>query len=170
VIDGATTFAGGTAVTGPTTPELAVAEPTEFVAVTTTRSVEPTSAADAAYEEPVAPATSEQPEPVESQRCHWYAYAIGAEPVHVPGDAVSVCPSCAVPVIDGAVEFAGGAGGGVTTAVAAEAAVAAPPLFEAVTDRTIVYPTSNDVSVYVDCVAPAMSKQFRPPLSQSRHW
>src|SRR5919108_3214802 len=43
------------------------------------------------------------------QRCHWYAYAIGAVPDHEPGDAVRVCPCCAVPEIVGGEVFAGGA-------------------------------------------------------------
>ena len=48
----------------------AVADPTEFVAVTDTRIVEPTSADERTYVAPVAPAIGVHDAPPESQRCH----------------------------------------------------------------------------------------------------
>src|SRR5262245_21109697 len=49
----------------------ASAEPAVFEAVTRALTVDPTSAAVSAKVGDVAPATSPQPDPVESQRCHW---------------------------------------------------------------------------------------------------
>ena len=46
--------------------------------------------------------------PPASQRCHTREYEIVAVPVQVPSDSVSVCPSRAVPVIDGAFWLTGG--------------------------------------------------------------
>jgi hypothetical protein len=43
----------------------------------------------------------EQPLPFASHRRHWYEYVIGVELVHVPVEAVSVFPSCAVPEMIG---------------------------------------------------------------------
>jgi hypothetical protein len=51
--------------------DAAVAEPARFVAVTTTRSVWPTSVARKPYVLPLAPTASVQAAPVWSQRCHW---------------------------------------------------------------------------------------------------
>jgi hypothetical protein len=45
--------------------------PTEFIAVTTTRSLQPTSLVVAWNDCAVAPAMLVQPAPAESQRCHW---------------------------------------------------------------------------------------------------
>jgi hypothetical protein len=122
--------------------ETAVALPTEFDASTASLIVDPTSAADTAYVEPVAPPMSAQDAPAVSQRRHRYAYEIGVVPDHVPTSPVSVLPSCGVPAIDGAAVFAGGEGAAVTVAVAADVAVAWPPAFVAVTATTIVEPTS----------------------------
>src|SRR5438034_10378841 len=69
--------------------DVADVEPAEFVAVTTTRIVEPTSAETSAYVVAVAPPMSAQLAPPESQRRHWYEYALGAVPVQVPWEAVS---------------------------------------------------------------------------------
>src|SRR5262245_19093683 len=49
----------------------------------------------------VSPVIDEQPLPAESQRCHWYLEVIGDVPLHVPGLAVRVLPTDAVPVIVG---------------------------------------------------------------------
>jgi hypothetical protein len=87
---------------------------------------------------------STQPAPPESQRRHWYEYDSGWTPVQLPGDAVSVCPSCALPVIVGGDTFTGAAA--VTTAVAAELAVLAPALLLAVTATRTVDPRSADTS------------------------
>ena len=46
---------------------------------------------------PVAPPMFAQLLPSESQRRHWYAYAIGAVPSHVPVVVVSVSPTRAMP-------------------------------------------------------------------------
>ena len=53
--------------------EVAVDEPTEFVAVTATRRVLPTSAPVSVYAGSVAPGIAAQAPPAPSQRCHWYA-------------------------------------------------------------------------------------------------
>ena len=45
--------------------------PAALVAVTTTRSVRPTSALLTAYVEPVAPETAAQLAPLVLHRCHW---------------------------------------------------------------------------------------------------
>ena len=63
--------------------EVAVALPALFVAVTTTRRVEPMSAPVRVLVEPVAPAMSAQLSPAASQRCHWWPKAIAGVPVHV---------------------------------------------------------------------------------------
>jgi hypothetical protein len=68
---------------------------------------------------------------------------MGCVPVQVPGLAVRVCPSCAVPLIVGGAVLVGGVGGGCTTAVGAEFAVPLPPVFFAVTTTRIVAPTSR---------------------------
>ncbi len=94
----------------------------------------------------VAPATSAQMAPVESQRRHWNEYVIGVVPLQPPDDAVNPAPTTAVPLIDGAEVFAGadpvGGGGrgvgavvgrGATTAVSAEVFEADPNLLVAVT-------------------------------------
>jgi hypothetical protein len=51
--------------------EMAVAEPSVFVAVTATRVVEPTSVAVGVYVCAVAPEIATQFAAVASQRCHW---------------------------------------------------------------------------------------------------
>jgi len=61
-------------------------------------------------------------------------------PVQVPGDAVSVRPSCVVPATEGAAVFDGACPE--TTAVCADSAVAEPAPFVAVTATRIVEPTS----------------------------
>jgi hypothetical protein len=69
---------------------------------------------------------------------------IGAEPVQVPFEAVSVWPCCGVPEIVGAAVFAS------ATALTAEVwllvAEALPPEFVAVTTTRIVLPMSLEVS------------------------
>jgi hypothetical protein len=106
--------------------------------------------------------------PLLLHRCHWYAYVNGCVPLQVPVEAESVCPSFAVPLIAGAVTTFGGAAA--TFAVGLELADADPEVFEAVTARTIVEPTSPEASVYAVPVAPVMSAQFAPLESQRRHW
>src|SRR4051794_18495009 len=78
------------AVDGATTDavwfEVAVAVPTEFLAVTTTRRVLPTSPAATVYVVAVSPAMSTHVAP---QRCHCRVVVIGCVPTHVPSAAVS---------------------------------------------------------------------------------
>jgi hypothetical protein len=137
-------FAGATPVTTAVALDVAGVEPAAFAAVTTTRSVEPTSAGPTAYVAEVWPETFVQFAPVLSQRRHWYVYVNGGVPDHVPVVAESVCPSCAVPVIAGSAVLLGVAAP--TVAVGLDADVAEPPLFEAVTATTSVEPTSPDVA------------------------
>src|SRR5581483_5116736 len=58
----------------------------------------------------LAPEMSEQLPPFSSQRRHWYEYVIGAVPLHSPGSAVSVEPTCGVPEIVGGEVLAGDPG------------------------------------------------------------
>jgi hypothetical protein len=74
-----------------------------------------------------------------------------------------------VPEIVGALVFAGAAGAAVTTPVCDEDALLEPAPFEAVTATRTVPPTSPVTSVYAFEVAPAMSAQPAPLLSQRRH-
>jgi len=67
----------------------------------------------------------------------------------VPSLAVSVCPSCAVPEIDGGDVLEGGTGAAPTTLVCVEVADADPAPFVAVTTTCIFEPTSADDSKYV---------------------
>jgi hypothetical protein len=90
-------------------------------------------------------------------------------PDQEPTSALSVCASCAVPLIDGSDVFDGATGAAVTTALAAEEADDEPALFEPVTTTRIVEPTSADVSVYAAAAAGTMSIQPAPPESQRRH-
>jgi hypothetical protein len=69
VFDGAT----AAAVTTPVAADVAEEEPALFDAVTSTRTVEPTSPAVNVYVVPVAPAMSEQFPPPALQRRHWDA-------------------------------------------------------------------------------------------------
>jgi hypothetical protein len=108
LIDGAAVLDGATPVTGELTADAALADPAVLVAVTRTTNALPTSAPASVYACAVAPVTSTQLLPSVLQRRHWYAYEIGVDPDQMPGDAVSVCPSWVVPVIVGAVLFAGG--------------------------------------------------------------
>jgi hypothetical protein len=73
---------------------------------------------------------------------------MGAVPVHVPGEAVSVWPTAAVPLtvggeLDAGAVTAGGAGAGaVTTPVGSELDVADPVVLLAVTATRTVSPTA----------------------------
>ena len=62
---------GGDATTG-VAGDVAVDEPSLFVARTATSRVEPRSSAETMYAEASAPAISAQADAA-SQRCHWYA-------------------------------------------------------------------------------------------------
>jgi hypothetical protein len=87
--------------------DTAVELPAAFVAVTATRNVDPTSAAETTRLEPLPLAA--QFEPAASQRRHSYPYEVGL-PVQPPVLADSVCPSTADPEITGNAVFAGGCG------------------------------------------------------------
>jgi len=86
--------------------EAAVPDPEVFVAVTTTVIRRPTSVPASVYRVPVAPAIATQEPPLESHRCHWYAYDVGllAQP---PLAANRAEPSRAEPEIDGSDVFCG---------------------------------------------------------------
>jgi len=76
-----------------------------------------------------------------------YELLIGVVPVQVPDDAVSVLPSCGVPLIVGRLVFDGAVGDvAVTTAVCGDDPDADPPELVAVTTDRIVWPTSVDPS------------------------
>src|SRR5439155_23005952 len=65
---------GGGAVEDLTTSlrsEVSSCEPARFVALTLTRSVEPTSTVRTPYDLPFAPSTSMQLRPAAVHRCHW---------------------------------------------------------------------------------------------------
>jgi hypothetical protein len=70
-IAGAAELLGGSGVTTAVADEGAVALPPEFVAVTTTSTVWPTSLEAATYVLAVAPEMSAQLPPDELQSCHW---------------------------------------------------------------------------------------------------
>ena len=74
----------------------------------------------------------------------WNAKLVGA-PVQVPVEAVSVWPTCAVPVIAGSVVLVG-TSVACTAAVVSEDAVAAPTVFRAVTLTRSVAPTSGSTT------------------------
>ena len=77
-----------------------------------TRIVEPASAEVCVYVAETAPEIGLQFPPELAQRAQPYEWVIGVEPDHVPVDAASVCPTVAVPEIDGSVVDVGGVGVG----------------------------------------------------------
>src|SRR5438477_1460623 len=122
--------------------EIAAAEPTLFVAVTSTRNVCPTSAELRRYVWDVTGVIEQSP-PAWSQRRQRYENWIGLLPLQLPGSALSVWPSCGVPEIDGSFVFLGACSGAfLITSVAADCAVPAPSLFTAVTRTRSRWPTS----------------------------
>src|SRR5205085_5830766 len=88
--------------------EFAIAWPSAFVAVTTTRAVWSTSAATRMYIFFVAVAMSTQLDPSALQRCHWYENEVGLF-VQIPFCAVSVLPCSGVPAMVGWLVFTGAA-------------------------------------------------------------
>jgi hypothetical protein len=70
-----------------------------------------------------------------------------------------------VVVVDGA-----GAGGGATTSVSDEDADVEPLWFVAVTAMRSTWPTSAEVTVYVELAAPSMEPQSVPLLEHRCHW
>lgn len=130
--------------TSPVVAEAAVAEPAAFVAVTWTRIFVRASFEVRTYVCDVAVAMSVQLAPSELQRCHWYAYVTGVEPVQVPLVAVSVWPSLATPVTAGRTVFVSASGATIPEA-ADEADAEATELVAATWTRTA-FPTSVEVS------------------------
>jgi hypothetical protein len=90
----------------------------------------------------------------------------------VPVVAVKVEFSRGRPETVGSAVFDGGVDvcAALTTAVCWELAVWLATLFVAVTCARMVEPTSAEVSVSVFAVAPEMSTQPFPAVSQRRHW
>ena len=87
----------------------------------------------------------------------------GVVPDQLPFEAVSVCPTCAVPLIVGGDVFAGGVPDAAATGcVDALVACPDPSVFVAVTVTCNVAPTSACTGTYVCAVAPAITVQ--PPL------
>ena len=111
----------------------AVATPPEFVALTWTRIVRPTSAVLGMYVDAVAPVMVTQFSPFVSQRRHWYVYVIGSVPVQVPVVAERTLPTRASPVTLGSVELRGGFA--TTTSAASAVTVLTPAVFVA---RTLI--------------------------------
>src|SRR6516225_1147192 len=83
-------------------------DPSVFLAVTWTRSVLPASTDFRTYVLSVAPLIDEQLPPFSSHRRQSYVNEIGVAPFHLPGSAVSVWPTVAVPVIVGGDWLVGG--------------------------------------------------------------
>ncbi len=106
-MNGSAVFTGVVwAVTRAVGADCAFAEPSPLVAVTSTRSVEPTSPALTTWVWDVSPIGAQEPPPA-SHRCHANAYEMVGVPVHEPVVAVSVSPETAVPVIVGGSELDG---------------------------------------------------------------
>jgi hypothetical protein len=109
-IVGGAVLAGVLADTAPLIDELAVAEPSALVAVTSTRTRLPTCASVKVNVGDVAPMISEHVlAAVELQLSHWYMYPVGSSD-QVPVDAVRVWPDRSVPVIAGMTSLTGGDG------------------------------------------------------------
>lgn len=81
-----------------------------------------------------------------------------------------VLPCVAVPLIVGSEVFVGAAAPARTALVAADDAVVEPFLFEAVTAKRNLKPTSAATGEYVIAVAPLIALQFAPFESQRCHW
>jgi hypothetical protein len=129
-IVGGAVFEGGIWILLPAL--LAVAEPASLCAVTLHLMTWPWSADLTRYVELVCPGI------VTPSRSHLRVRVCGVDPDQVPLEQVSVCPAAGVPVIDGAIAFAGG----VSIAVGALVAVALPPVLEALTLQAIEWPAS----------------------------
>jgi hypothetical protein len=163
---GAGVVAGGvwSAWTVALNDDATVVEPARFFAVTTNRSVWPTSAARTPYVVPVAPAASVQPAPDWSQRCHWDENE-RTPPVHAPRVAVNSAPTWAVPEIVGLTVFFGATLDEIAS-VAVEFAELCPSVFDAVTTTLTVWSTSFSFSTYVRWVALSMSPHDVPSAAQ----
>ena len=115
----------------------------------------PASAATAVYVALAAPLMATP------SRFHWYASETGAG-AQVPADAVSTCPTCAVPAMVGTGVSVSGVGPGAeaeaTLVVYADVFVTEVyPAFVPVTDTEIGVPCTAAVGVYVAPVAPVIA-------------
>ena len=100
-------MAAGAAVTTPVRAERAgVERPPRLAAMTDTRSVDPTSRRPGVYVRELARAIAVQRLPARLQRFHLYLNEVGACD-QVPGDAVSLWPATAIPLIDGGLSLRG---------------------------------------------------------------
>jgi hypothetical protein len=156
----------------PTTPdsdEIAVAEPTAFLAVTLHRRRWSTSADVRRYVRPFAPAIAAHSPPEVLQRSQPYENAMGCLPLQLPGWTVSTESTSELPWTSGIDVFTGGP---TTTEVGFDAAVAAHSAFVAVTRTRRREPTSALATTYRCPVAPMMSPQSlpsgRPPSRPQR--
>src|SRR5262245_6635445 len=98
----------------------ALADPSRLLAITLTRIVLPSSPDRTVNVLPVAPPMLLQASPLAPQINHWYWKLIGLDPFQVPGSAVSLLPTAALPSIVGNVSFDG------TTASRVVAPIATP--------------------------------------------
>jgi len=134
-------FEGGGVAAALTTAvgtDVALRVPSEFLALTTTRSVFPASTAFSVYVLSLAPPMLLQLPPSLSHLRHWYVYVIGSVPVHVPLFAVSVCPSVVVPEMVGGAVFVGTADD-----AAWPGPVTSPATATAITEATAIGMASN---------------------------
>ena len=98
----------GVVMTTAVAADVATALPFLFVAMTVTRTVEPTSVAVTACVALVSPVIAAQPAPPVSQRDHWYAnVAVGPDQLPVVAD--SVWPGVLFPLTVGGVSATGAA-------------------------------------------------------------
>ena len=111
--------------------DVADALPSAFVAVTTTRSVWPTSPDVGVYVLLVPAVMSPQPLPSDPHRCHWYANDVGVFD-QLPSEAVCGDPALGVPLMVGGAVFCGAAAAAADarTPTAASASITARASFD----------------------------------------
>src|SRR5919197_463836 len=157
--------------------EVALAEPSAFVAITRERRRKPASACRRTYALSVAFEIRAQSEasgaPRPSHRNQRYSYVIGAVPVHVPLDVRSVWPTRGVPVIWGSPLFRGAVVTvfGATIAVGRDADHVMPAAFRSITRTRSRLPSSllvrEDVLVPMSLTSMHLLPNF-PQLRQSK--
>src|SRR5207248_6548239 len=137
--------------------------PSAFTAVTSTRTVRPTSAAVSLYVFATAPVMLAQPLPLLLQRCHWYVNAVGllAQP---PLVAVSVWPIWNTPSIVGGEVVCGGA----SAAPLAVAATTAASTAAARTTAAVRIAPPPAVDRVIRLMFPPLSMFIGPPIPRSR--
>ncbi len=142
------------------------------VAVTTSESVAPMSSGVSVRFGPVACWIAMHEVPPELQRRQRYVNFVG-EPVQVPTELVSTCPTWAVPAITGGLRLVGRTPGevpaGVTATVGAVVVDAAPAAEVAVTKTLSECPTSSLTGRYDSAPAPEIGTQLAPAASQRLH-